>query len=143
EKYLVSNTEFSKEPICTASRVYQKQKLAQLQAMELPEDEYRQMSEEVLGKECLCVGLSNAAVKTYDVKPFKKMDGVSICPGPNIAYFTEIVSLQKMTDHIYGRANVIQGSGRPHMFIKELMLYVSFWKELLTEEKAIDHKRKV
>ena len=48
-----------------------------------------------------------------------------------------------MVDHIYGRTNIILATDRPHMFIKELMLYVDFWQELLTEAKeVIDVKRK-
>jgi hypothetical protein len=144
EKYLVSNTEFGPEPICTASRTYQKKKIEQLKSLALPEVEYNQKVNEVLDKECLCVGLSNAAVKQYKVKPFKKLDGINICPGPNIAYFSEVVSLQKMVDHIYGRTNIIARPDRPNMFIKELMLYVDFWMEFLNEtNETIDNKRKV
>lgn len=143
EKFLVSNTEFTTEPICTASRKYQKRKLAQLQSMNLPEEELEHQIKAVLDKECLCIGLSNAAIKKYEVKPFKKLEAINICPGPNIAYFTEIVSLHKMIDHIYGRANIIKQNNRPHMFIKELRLYVDYWSELLTETKGtIDNKRR-
>ncbi len=143
EKFLVSNTEFSEEPICTASHTYQKKKIEQLQSLNLTPEEYERQLKDVLAKECLCIGLSNAAIKTYNLKPFKKLEAVNICPGPNIAYFEEIVSLQKMIDHIYGRINILQGSKRPHMFIKELMLYVDYWSELLTETKgSVDNKRK-
>jgi hypothetical protein len=143
EKYLVANTEFSAEPICTASRSYQQKKIAQLQSLNLPEGEYERQLQNILDKECLCIGLSNAAVKKYKLKPFKKLEAVNICPGPNIAYFSEIVSLRQMVDHIYGRTNIIHRQDRPHMFIKELMLYVDFWTELLTEtKKALDNKRK-
>ncbi|MEP2670214.1 MAG: hypothetical protein ABJH04_14525 [Cyclobacteriaceae bacterium] len=142
EKYLVSNTEFTKEPICTASRVYQKRKIAQLKEQGLPEQEYKEQLQDVLDKECLCIGLSNAAVKEYKVEPFKKLDAINICPGPNIAYFTEIVSLKKMVDHIYGRINILQNDNRPHMFIKELSLYINYWSELLGESKALVDKKK-
>jgi hypothetical protein len=143
EKFLVSNTEFSEEPICTASRTYQRKKIEQLKSLSLPEEEYNQQVKDVLEKECLCVGLSNAAVKQYKIKPFKKLDGVNICPGPNIAFFSEVVSLQKMVDHIYGRANIITSQDRPHMFIKELILYIEYWMEFLAEVKeVIDNKRK-
>lgn len=142
EKYLVSNTEFTQEPICTASRVYQTKKIAQLQGQGLPEQDYREQLQEVLDKECLCIGLSNAAVKEYRTQPFKKLKAINICPGPNIAYFTEIVSLRKMIDHIYGRTNIIQHDNRPHMFIKELSVYVTYWSELLQEGKALVDKKK-
>ena len=141
EKYLVSNTEFSKEPICTASRVYQKKKIAELKEQGLPEPEYKAQLQDVLDKECLCIGLSNAAIKVHQATPFKKLDAINICPGPNIAYFTEIVSLKKMIDHIYGRVNILQGN-RPHMFVKELSIYINYWSELLQEAKALVDKRK-
>jgi hypothetical protein len=142
EKYLVSNTEFTTEPICTASRVYQKRKIEQLNQQGLPQDEYKKQMQEVLDKECLCIGLSNAAIKEYKVEPFKKLEAVNICPGPNIAYFTEIVSLQRMVDHIYGRTNIITHDSRPHMFIKELSLYINYWNEMLTESKTLIDKKK-
>jgi hypothetical protein len=142
EKYLVSNTEFTTEPICTASRVYQKRKIEQLNQQDLPQDEYKKQMQEVLDKECLCIGLSNAAIKEHKVEPFKKLEAVNICPGPNIAYFTEIVSLRRMVDHIYGRTNIIQHDNRPHMFIKELSLYINYWNELLTESKALVDKKR-
>lgn len=143
EKFLVNNTEFSPEPICTASRTYQKQKLEQIKSLHLPEAEYNRQVSEVLEKECLCVGLSNAAVKKYEVTPFKKLEGVNICPGPNIAYFSEVVSLRKMVDHIYGRTSIMLNAQRPHMFIKELSIYIDYWTELLNGAKdAVDTKSK-
>ena len=57
------------------------------------------------------------------------MDFVTVCPGPNLAYFSGKYSLQELTDHIYGRTNVLSGY-RPHMFIKELQLYIDYLKEL-------------
>ena len=143
EKFLVSNTEFSKEPICTASHTYQKKKIAQLQSLHLNETEYDSKVKLVVAKECLCTGLSNAAVKKYSVTPLtKKTEAINICPGPNIAYFSKIVSLQEMIDHIYGRANVILRDDRPHMFLKELQLYLDYLAELLTDTKnELDLKR--
>jgi hypothetical protein len=129
EKYLVSNTEFTKEPICTASRKYQKLKIKQLQTMGLPEAEYQTELNNVLDKECLCIGLSNSAVHSYRLTPFKNLEAVTICPGPNIVNFSETVSLQTMTDHIYGRSNVITNPQRPHMFVRELQLYIDYLKE--------------
>lgn len=144
EKFLVSNTEFSKEPICLASHTYQKKKIAQLQSLHLPEPEYDSKVKEVLAKECLCTGLSNAAVKKYSLKPLtNKSVAVNICPGPNIAYFSKIASLQEMIDHIYGRTNIILRDDRPHMFIKELTIYVDYWTELLNDSaNELDQKRK-
>ncbi|MCY2688671.1 hypothetical protein [Salinimicrobium sp. TH3] len=129
EKYLVSNTEFTKEPICTASRKYQKLKLEQLENAGLPENEYQLQVDDLLSKECLCIGLSNSAGLNYKVPIVEKLDAVTICPGPNIVNFNKVASLQEMTDHIYGRKEFSQNEDRPHMFIKELQLYVDYLKE--------------
>ena len=129
EKLLVSNTEFTKEPICTASSKYQKLKLEQLETLNLSKEELEQQREDVLGKECLCVGLSNSAAINYEVPFIKKLTAVTICPGPNIVNFSKVTSLREMTDHIYGRKNIIQQSNRPSIFVAELRLYIDFLKK--------------
>ncbi len=129
EKHLAFNTEFTTEPICTASHKYQKLKIEQLRLLNLPDQEYKKQLDDVLGKECLCLGLSNAAAITYDQPFIKNLGAVTICPGPNIAYFSRVVSLQTMTDHIYGRTNIITDELRPHMFIAELNLYINYFEE--------------
>lgn len=134
EKHLAFNTEFTKEPICTASHKYQKLKIAQLQSLGLAEAEYKRKLQEVLDKECLCIGLSNAAAINYSETFIKHLPAINICPGPNIANFSEIVSLQTMTDHIYGRTNILANNYRPHMFITELNLYINYLKEQLEND---------
>ncbi|HEY8689521.1 MAG TPA: hypothetical protein VIM07_09835, partial [Chitinophagaceae bacterium] len=134
EKHLSFNTEFTKEPICTASHKYQKLKIAQLQSLELQEPEYKKQLNDVLAKECLCIGLSNPAAINYGKTLIKKLNAVTICPGPNIANFSKVVSLQTMTDHIYGRKNIVTNTNRPHMFIAELYLYIDYLKEQLQDE---------
>jgi len=142
---LALNTEFTDEPICTASRKYQKLKLHQLQTLELPEHEYEKQKADVLAKECLCVGLSNSAALTYDEPFLKHLTAVTICPGPNIANFSEIVSLQTMVDHIYGRTNIMTNNQRLHVFIAEMNLYITYVKEQITREQIplSDTKRKI
>ncbi len=134
EKHLAFNTEFTEQPICTASHKYQQLKIAELRSMQLPGAEFDQQLNMITSKECLCIGLSNAAAITYNTTLVKKMNAVNICPGPNIAYFTRVVSLQTMTDHIYGRTNIMHDTTRPHMFITELELYISYLTEQLQEE---------
>ena len=138
EKHLAFNTEFTKEPICTASRQYQKLKIAQLQSLDLPEPEYSRQLNEVLDKECLCIGLSNAAAINHSGTLIKNLNAVNICPGPNIVNFSEVVSLQTMTDHIYGRKNILVNAYRPHMFITELNLYINYLKEKLENDFRIN-----
>ncbi len=129
EKLLESNTEFTKTPICTASTKYQKLKLEQLQTLNLPEAEYNRQKDDVLSKECLCIGLSNAASVKYEVPFLKKLTAVTICPGPNIVNFSKISTLREMADHIYGRKNMMQNAKRASMFVAELRLYIDFLKK--------------
>ncbi|MEO5908965.1 MAG: hypothetical protein ABIR50_06870 [Ginsengibacter sp.] len=142
EKHLVSNTEFTEEPICTASLKYQKLKIDQLQSLNLPAEQYDRELQAVLDKECLCVGLSNAAAIKYEQPFLRNLTAVTICPGPNIAYFSNAVSLQEMIDHIYGRTNIITDNSRPHVFINELFIYINYLKErLLNEADNMDNKK--
>ena len=144
EKHLAFNTEFTEAPICTASHKYQLLKIAHLKALKLSPEDYQKQLNGVLDKECLCVGLSNAASKVYRVPFVKRQEAVTICPGPNIVYFNKVVSLQTMTDHIYGRKNIVDDKHRPHMFIAELGLYMNYLKEQLAADagKELDNKRK-
>ena len=101
----------------------------------MPAESYKKQLAEVLDKECLCIGLSNSAAITYKNTFVKNLNAVTICPGPNIVNFSNIVSLQTMVDHIYGRTNILSGNDRPHMFIAELNLYIDHLKEMLIEDR--------
>ena len=138
EKHLAMNTEFGADPICTASQKYQKLKIAQLEEMDLCPEQHQKQLDAILEKECLCIGLSTSAANNYDVPFLKKYKAVTICPGPNIQYFTEVVSLSKMIDHIYGRTNIMHHPNRPHMFINELNLYIDYLKEQIAAAIDID-----
>ncbi|HCN84485.1 MAG TPA: hypothetical protein DIT07_12815, partial [Sphingobacteriaceae bacterium] len=126
KKFLVSNTEFTEKPICTSSREYQGLKLKELESMLLPAIEHEQRFNEITEKVCLCEGLcSSVYIKNGMVKP-RETHAVTICPGPNTAYFKSIYSLEEMTKHIYGKINLIGNIKRPNMFLKELGIYVSY-----------------
>lgn len=125
--FLVSNTEFTKEPICTASRLYQKLKIDQLQEQKLETSAYQRRYEEIVRKACLCSDLSAGAVLTHKIPTKNPNHFSAVCPGPNIAYFSKIVTLAEMVGHIYGRINLLNKTPRPHMFIKELKLYVDYF----------------
>jgi hypothetical protein len=43
--------------------------------------------------------------------------------------FSKLSTLREMTDHIYGRSNLIHQTRRPHMFVKELELYIDFLEQ--------------
>jgi hypothetical protein len=53
---------------------------------------------------------------------------VAVCPGPNIAYFSRIATLEEMVGHIYGRLQLISVPDRPNLFINELRLYIDYLK---------------
>lgn len=129
KKYLVSNTEFTEEPICTASREYQNLKLKQLAALNLEEAEFQEKTTAVTEKLCLCEGLSASTLIKYDLLKPKENTAVSICPGPNLAWFSKIYSLDEMVSHIYGKVNLLHNVQRPNMFINELNLYVEHYKK--------------
>ena len=133
EKHLVNNTEFTAVPICTASTKYQLLKLKQLKSLRLPSHQYEVAKKEVLDKECLCIGLSNAAPIQYQQPFLNNLTAVAICPGPNIAYFSKVVSLQQMVGHIYGKTNIIKATNRPHVFINELLIYIQYLSSQVDE----------
>ncbi|MEJ8756968.1 hypothetical protein WG947_08180 [Pontibacter sp. H259] len=138
KKHLVSNSEFTEEPICTASRKYQRRKLeqldAQLNTQELTPDAYLLEKESVLAKECLCEGLANSALQLFNIGKKAATKAVTICPGPNLAYFSGVFKLHEMVDHIYGRFNALNQTYRPHMFVNELKMYVDYWKNKKAEQ---------
>lgn len=139
KKYLVSNTEFSTEPICTASRVYQHAKLKELKNLALAPEAYQERYEQIVAKTCLCEGLATSAYLKYEIKKKKEDSSVAICPGPNTAFFKGPYSLQEMVDHIYGRRR-IELHNRPHAFLNELQLYVDYLKNLV-KNSADDVKK--
>ncbi|MCD8740818.1 hypothetical protein LT679_09420 [Mucilaginibacter roseus] len=126
KKYLCTNTEFTAEPICTASRQYQHLKIEQLMAANLPGDELYRQVQEVTEKICLCEGLAvSAYIKNNLLKP-RENKAVAICPGPNLAYFKATYSLDEMVKHIYGKLNLLKNVSRPNLFINELNLYLEY-----------------
>ena len=132
KKYLVSNTEFTKEPICTASRKYQHLKIKQLENAELSPEEHKRQLNDVLEKTCLCEGLSASAYIKNDILKSKENRSVAICPGPNLAWFNRSYSLKEMVDHIYGRVNLLQHAPeRPNLFVNELQLYMEHLKQFI------------
>jgi len=133
KKLLAFNTEFTEKPICTASNQYIKLKLEELKKENLPEEQFKIKYEKLTEKECLCNGLSNSSLimNNLDVK----MEGtaVSVCPGPNIAYFSGTFSLKEMVGHIYGKMNILNTENRPNLFIKELKMYVDYLNDKFSE----------
>jgi hypothetical protein len=68
---------------------------------------------------------------------------VSICPGPNLAYFSGPYSLKQMVDHIYGRTNIMERTDRPNLFVKELKMYIDYLGTKIDETmKPVTDKQK-
>ncbi|NTD97036.1 hypothetical protein G6M26_06720 [Agrobacterium tumefaciens] len=128
KKYLCNNTEFTEQPICTASREYQHLKIKQLKSQALPANEFQQQFDAVTEKICLCEGLCASTYLKYNIVKPKESKAVAICPGPNLAYFSGIYALDDMVGHIYGRLNLLGKIERPHIFVKELGLYIDYFQ---------------
>jgi hypothetical protein len=137
KKYVGLNFEFTEKGICSASRQYQRLKLNELDRAGLPAEEHREAYDKIVEKSCICVGLGTSALIVNDLDTRIEGEGTSVCPGPNMAYFSKTISLREMVDHIYGRANVIARTDRPNMFIKELSLYVDFLRGKVAEAREL------
>ena len=126
--YLVCDSEFTQVPICLASRAYQKRKLEQLSASDIPAEKLSAMKENTIAKSCLCHDLAGCATLKLDIDPNARP---AVCCGPNIVNFSKVASLEEMIGHIYGRLSLLVSTDRPHMFIRELMLYVDYLRREL------------
>ncbi|WP_428656891.1 hypothetical protein [Runella sp.] len=135
KKFLVANTEFTEIPICAASRQYQHLKINQLKDRNLSTEEYEQQLAEVTEKDCLCEGLGASMLLSEGLKPAHNLKAVTICPGPNLAYFSGIFTLQQMVDHIYGRLNLLNSVKRSNFFVNELKMYVKYFDDELKKNR--------
>jgi hypothetical protein len=128
-KFLALSNEYGTEGVCTASRLFQKNKI----------DE-QGISDSITDKTCLCMGLAATAVINYGLNT-RESFGVSICPGPNMAYFNQELSLQDMSHHIYNANEGVVRADRPNMFVNELGMYLKYLSEKIEEHKK-DWSRK-
>jgi len=128
KRYLSSDFEFSRTPICKASSRYQKLKLDQISKSSLPEKIKKAKIDEVLSKTCLCSDLAAGVLTCLGIDSHSNL---AICCGPGIVDFKKVATLREMVDHIYGRLSLICNPDRPHMFIKELSLYITFLQSQL------------
>jgi hypothetical protein len=129
KKFLSTNTEFTNIPICTASREYQHLKIKSLQQMDITPADYQQKLAAVTDKICLCEGLCASTYLKNNMLKAKESPAVSICPGPNLLYFSKSYTLKEMVGHIYGREAIAFKLSRPNLFINELNLYVDYLKK--------------
>lgn len=129
KKFLALSKEYDPHGICTASKKYQDIKLEELEAKKdtLSTEEFEKSKIKITEKSCLCVGLANASYLENDIKIKGQAQGVVICPGPNLAYFDQEVSLKEMIQHIYQGKSVLR-TDRPNLFVKELKMYVDYFR---------------
>ncbi|MCP2027932.1 hypothetical protein L1276_003100 [Flavobacterium sp. HSC-32F16] len=128
KKFLALSKEYDPHGICTASKKYQDIKLAELENIKntLSADAFEKSKIKITEKSCLCVGLANASYLENDIQIKGQAQGVVICPGPNLAYFDQEVSLKEMVQHIYQGKSVLR-TDRPNLFVKELKMYVDYF----------------
>jgi hypothetical protein len=126
KKYLALNKEYEAEGICTASRKYQDRKIHELneRQSDLSPEHYNKAHAAITEKSCLCVGLANASYLELGIPVKGQAQGVVVCPGPNMAYFSKTYSLKEMIHHIYGEKSGEDHTDRPNMMLKELNLYI-------------------
>ncbi|PKQ44978.1 hypothetical protein [Confluentibacter flavum] len=141
KKFVELNKEFKDKGICIASREYQYLKIKELDAKNLTLEDYQTGFNQITEKSCVCVGLGTSAMLAYNLDTKSLGDGVSICPGPNMAYYSKIMSLKNITDHIYGRDSMITRTDRPNIFIKELYIYIDYLKNKLESSKVSMNKK--
>ncbi|MCU0322541.1 MAG: hypothetical protein MUE72_09005 [Chitinophagaceae bacterium] len=142
KKFLSFDSEFSDRPICTASREYQNQKLNQAKEKVSDETEYALVADQIMEKDCLCEGLGASALIKNGARLSHNLSAVTICPGPNLAFFSGVFTLKQMVDHIYGRANLLNTNNRPHVFINELKIYIDYLKkEVSSNMEALSPKK--
>lgn len=134
KKFLVLNKEFTDKPICTASREYQHLKIKQLKHEITDQNLLAHEIEKVTEKDCLCEGLGAPALLKNKTKLSHNLGAVTICPGPNLAYFSDTFTLKQMVDHIYGRLNILNNLNRPNIFINELQLYFDYLKKEIEDQ---------
>jgi hypothetical protein len=137
------NTEFTDKPICLASKQYQKLKIAELDTKGLAGDAYQKAHDKITVKSCICSGLVMTAYTENDLLKRSDGDGISVCPGPNMAYFSKKSTLHEMVDHIYGKINVLNDTYRPHMFIKELGMYIDYLNNEIEESVGELNAKKI
>ena len=130
KKFLALSKEYDPHGICTASKKYQDIKLEELEAKKdsLTIEEFEKSKIKITEKSCLCVGLANASYLENDIKIKGQSQGVVICPGPNLAYFDQEVSLKDMLQHIYQGKSILRTNDRPNLFVKELKMYVDYFR---------------
>jgi len=138
------NTEFSDKPICLASRQYQKAKIKELDAKkDISEEQHSREYNKITEKSCICTGLVTTPYINLGLLRTADGESVSVCPGPNMAYFSKKSTLSEMVNHIYGKINLLNDTYRPNMFVKELGIYIDYLKNEIEDSVETINGRKL
>ncbi len=129
KKYAALHEDTSGRTTCSASREFQRLRIKELDDLQLTSDVFEKRLHSIISKSCICVGLGTSALLVNELDTSEEGPGVSICPGPNAAYFSKITNLEEMAGHIYGKTTLPIAPDRPAFFIKELSMYVDFLKD--------------
>ncbi len=134
---LMAPTPYGPQPVCTASKRFQSDRIREIGDLDVMAAEKTARCAAVTEKVCLCEHLGNGALIALGIKP-EAGSPQAICPGPNIAWFSGEYTLQEMVDHIYGRGESLTPPDRPHMFCKELEMYVDAFERLVAGDANAD-----
>ena len=119
-----------------------KSKKEELNKKNLPNDQHQKEFEKITVKSCICAGLVMTPYIEHDMLKSSDGKGISVCPGPNMAYFSKKSTIAEMVSHIYGRINLLNDTYRPNLFVKELSMYVDYLKREINESiDAINEKK--
>jgi hypothetical protein len=123
--FLRYSDDYPGKPLCTASKTYQNRKIQDIAAGDYTPEQKQALTRKLLAKACICHELSgSAAIK----RGFDRTMDAAICPGPGVVDYSRTATLEEMVDHIYGRFSLITNPQRPHMFMRELSLYIDYLK---------------
>jgi len=124
--HLAFNTSLSENPLCLASRSFQKLKEEEVRSNGFTKEQIILETEKFSTKSCICYDLGGSARIKNGIDSSATP---AVCCGPNIINFSKIATLEEMISHIYGKANLMTNPERIHMFVQELKLYVEYLKK--------------
>lgn len=128
--YIRYDLEFSKKPICRASKAFMKLKLKDIDSKaELNEDQKNYFKNKTISASCICHDLAGAATLSLNIDSNAMP---AICSGPNTANFSQKTNLKGMVEHIYGRKNLPLSKDRSHMFMAELKIYIDYLEDQIS-----------
>ncbi|HZR10243.1 MAG TPA: hypothetical protein VFA79_16780 [Myxococcales bacterium] len=140
--FVALSTDASGKQICAASAEYQGAKIKELGYATPPSwEEADETVRAIYAKACICHHLGNGTLRALGIS--RSELPVAVCPGPNLAYFDRTCELEEMVDHIYGRGASLTPPDRPHLFAKELGLYVEHLEKLAAAAKDAKAQRAV